>query len=185
MESAALARTAARIDRKKSSRAPDHVASSHGMEAARLDWPRRATEGRANHLPPRGRRRCVRAGKRIGVAAAFELAVAPGPIGNAARGQERYADDTDVAVVAGTGRVRVAERAEAECGDVIVALPETVDLDRAPHGHEVAALADIRGATVENVEPVDGCDRFDAHAHLVRHDDRVALSGFADRVGVA
>src|SRR5258708_6956445 len=43
MESAALPHAATRGDRRKSSRASYHLASSLGVEAARLDWHRRAT----------------------------------------------------------------------------------------------------------------------------------------------
>src|SRR6185295_2304188 len=101
------------------------------------------------------------------------LTLRPRP-GRAALLEHRYANHADVAVIAAPGRVRISHFAEAEGCHLLFAATEAVNLDRRPRRHQVAALFEGAGLTVDHVQAVNGGDGLEARSGLVLDANRVA-----------
>ncbi len=101
-------------------------------------------------------------------------------------GEDSDADDAHLARVTHARGVRFGDRREAERGRLAVRDSPAVDVDRAPGGDQVAALAaEVGRPAVDGVAPVDRDDRLDAAAGVVGDAERVARPELAEHVGPA
>src|SRR5262245_19579738 len=112
-----------------------------------------------------------------------EARIALGEERVAALAEERDADHADVARATGLRGVGVRDGGEAEGRDRVRRLTEAFDLERREGMEDVAAVVEVAGLAVDDIETVDRRDRLEAVARVVGEDERVTLAGRADDEG--